>query len=126
MKYTDSAVENIKRDIHHMRACGLHDEADKWVGILESQGEYVLGLERSEGMDKCPHCGSDDHYEYRVKATQVYVGMFGAGPGSEECVETEHESSEFPKMVTCCNCQRRFKVPEKYYTSHWVKIGDEK
>lgn len=54
-------------------------------------------------MDKCPHCGSTDAFEYNATLVTSRIGEWGKDVDEE--VRVEH--FVFPKTVKCGNCGKR-------------------
>jgi hypothetical protein len=54
-------------------------------------------------MDKCPHCGSTDAFEYNITLVTSRIGEWGKDVDEEVRVE----SSVFPKTVKCGSCGKR-------------------
>ena len=61
-------------------------------------------------MDKCPHCGSEDSYSYKVYGLVEHrVGLFG-NPEMDEMVDLE-QTRPWPIWARCYKCKRRIKLP---------------
>lgn len=56
-------------------------------------------------MDRCPHCGSEDVFEYTAVLITKRIGAWGKDADEE----SEIKDSRFPKTVTCGKCGRRVK-----------------
>ncbi len=59
-------------------------------------------------MDKCPNCGCDS-YSFKDRGTLCYVGIFGGGRLSEDCIDIEHANT-VPVYCKCTGCGKRFKI----------------
>ena len=56
-------------------------------------------------MNKCPHCGSTDSFEYIATLVTLRIGEWGKDVDEEVRVEY----SVFPKTVKCSGCGKRVK-----------------
>lgn len=56
-------------------------------------------------MNKCPHCGSEDSFEYIATLVTLRIGEWGKDVDEEVRIEY----SVFPKTVKCSSCGKRVK-----------------
>ena len=62
-------------------------------------------------MDKCPHCGNDDSYSYKVYGiVDERTGSF-ENPYNEESVEL-HYTRAWPIWAKCDKCGKRIRLTD--------------
>lgn len=60
-------------------------------------------------VKKCPHCGSDDSYSYKIYGMIDWrCGTFG---GIEETIDFTY-SKPWPKYAKCDKCGKRIKLSD--------------